>query len=574
MMTAPIVREPFELQTLPELFKKSALLRPHRKALRKKKDNIWREYDYGELLASITKITAFLIEKNVIKGDRIGILGENSPEWIITCMAIQWIAGIVVPLDIRSKTFEQEQIIQHSGMKILFADRKFIQPMENHFQGLFVCLDDSEVDLSVSDIVSTTGPVTTEPSTKLDDPAMILYTSGTTGNPKGVVLTHRNIASNINSMYQMVLFGEEDSFFSVLPISHAYEYTAGNLLPLTVGASITYSNLFKPKEMMEDLRDTEPTIMLAVPLLLEKFLTGVYKKIASSPQHVKGLFQCIKTCAVSLNFIRSGYGGRLFYKRLRRKIGFGKLRFFASGGAQLSPKLQHGMEELGFTIIQGYGLTETSPVVTLTPPSHTKAGSVGLPLPGVDVGIEDKNNDGIGEIVVQGPNVMKGYYRNKEATMNTLLADGSLLTGDLGYIDNEGFLFITGRRKSEIITRGGQNIYPEEVESIMLESPFINEILVVKGLNNRTGDEEVHAIIYPNHETLCECFEMKNIEDVSEECIVQILRQEIDERCRQLADYKKIRSFTVRNKEFPKTATNKIKRYLFDGNIKNKGKSG
>ncbi len=561
-MATPAIRGPFEILTIPGLFKKSALLRRDRIAVRKKGNNIWKEYKYSELHESITKTAAFLLEKNINKGDRVGILGESSPEWIIACLAIQWAGGIAVPLDARLKTFELEHIIEHSGICVLFADKNLAKPMEGCFDGPLVCLDEAEVELSIPDIIRAAKHTSFDPLPGLDDLAIIFYTSGTTGNPKGVMLTHRNIVSNINSIYQMVMFGENDSFFSVLPVSHAYEFTAGNLLPLTVGATITYSNIFKLKEMMEDLKDTEPTIMLTVPLLLEKLLAGLNRKIASSSPHVKGLFRCMKIGADSINSIKNGYGSSLLFKGLRKKMGFGNLRFFVSGGAPLSPKIQRETEEIGLTTIQGYGLTEASPVVSFNPPDRTRIGSAGLPLPGIEMNIQNRNTDGVGEIIVKGPNVMKGYYRNEGATASVLGDDGSLLTGDLGYIDNEGYIFITGRKKSEIITRSGINIYPEEVESVMLESPFIKEIIVLKGYSQRTGDEEVHATIHPDHEALLECFKAKTAEEIAPESIRQLLQEEINKRCGQLADYKKIRNFTIRNEEFPKTATNKIKRYL------------
>ncbi len=381
------------------------------------------------------------------------------------------------------------------------------------------------------------------------------------------MLAHRNISSNIHSLSQAVVFDQRDRFFSVLPIHHVYEATAGNWLPLSVGASITYSRSLKSKEMLEDAQGTEPTVMLAVPLLLEKMVLGIQKRLNESPAHLKVLTTLLRGSAKAFNAIHKQVGNRLFWRGLRRRMGFGKLRFFVSGGAALPPSVQKGLEGFGFTVLQGYGLSETSPVLTLNPPPRTRLGSIGLPIPDVDIQIIDPDSQGFGEIAAKGESVMSGYYKNDSATRAAFTDDGYFLTGDMGYRDKDGYLFLTGRKKSTIVTKGGKNIFPEEIESLMLESPFIDEILVIRGRHPRTGEDEVQAIIYPNRERIERHFSQERIAlpVEREEAIRNVLQEEIDERSKKLAAYKRIVHFKIREEEFPKTTTHKIKRYLFEG---------
>jgi long-chain acyl-CoA synthetase len=553
------------------MIERSARLYGPNIGLRKRTASKWREYTYSRLLSRVKRIARDLRRTGHRKGCFIGIVGDNGPEWAMAFMAIQWIGAVAIPIDPRVKEIELSQIIDHSGLSTLFASARLVGLLKGMVQRgdlkrdiLIVPMQEMEGEGSPPE--GSTGLREDEPKERvsLQDLAIIQYTSGTTGNPKGVMLTHQNISSNINSLYQAVVFDQRDRFFSVLPIHHVYEGTAGNWLPLSVGASITYSRSLRSKEMIEDARDTEPTVMLAVPLLLEKMLIGVQKRLDDLPAPFRGLMTLAKGAASLLDSIKKESGRRLLFRGLRRKMGFGRLRFFVSGGAALSPWIQEGLEGFGFVVLQGYGLSETSPVLTLNPPEDRRPGSIGLPIPGVEIRISDPDSQGIGEISAKGGNVMQGYYKNEEASKFTFTPDRFLLTGDMGYQDRSGFLYITGRKKSIIVTPGGENVFPEEIEGLMLKSPFIEEILVLRGRNARTGSEEVQAIIYPNREQLDQHFARAGIEHPDEEAIKEVIRKEIDERSRRLAAYKRIMHFTLRTEEFPKTTTQKIKRYLFE----------
>ncbi len=570
-MKFPNLRGPLGLFSLNEMLERSAQLYGANIALRKRTPQGWREYTYSRLLSSVKRVANHLREVGHRKGDFIGLIAENGPEWVISFMAIQWIGGVAIPLDSRAKELELGHIFGHSGLKTLFAPPKILEMLTRMKESndlkrevLIIPTQDVREHDNLSRILSESTDEGGREPVDLADLAIVQYTSGTTGTPKGVMLTHKNIFSNINSLFQAVFFDQRDRFFSVLPIHHVYEGTAGNWLPLSVGASITYSRSLKSREMMEDVRETEPTVMLAVPLLLEKMILGIQKRLDESLGHFKPFMPLIERCATVLDRVKRQSGSKLLFRKLRNQMGFGKLRFFVSGGGALAPRVQKGLEDFGFVVLQGYGLSETSPVVTLNPPGKTRRGSIGLPIPNVEIKIVDPDPEDIGEIAIKGGNVMAGYYRNEEATRRAFTPDGFFLTGDVGYEDKDGFFFITGRRKSMIVTRGGENIFPEEIEGLMLESPFIEEILVFRGYHSKTGDEEVQAIIYPNIEELERRLLKKGFELPNEEEMRRVLQKEIDEKSRRLAAYKRIVRFEIRIEEFPKTTTNKIKRYLFE----------
>ncbi len=567
------IRKGLGIRPLNEMIALSADKFSHRLALRIKDKNTkkYREYTYSSMLSAIRKVGAFLKEHGIKRGNFVGVIGENRPEWMISYFGVLWIGGVVVPLDARAKETEIRHIIQHAGVKLVIASSRHLDMILEIKESckkpsfkVVVSMDESDEVPNLPDIFREFDDTTPIERVNLEDLAVVLYTSGTTGSSKGVMLTHKNLSSNVDQIYRVVYFDENDRFFSVLPIHHVYENTAGNLLPLSAGASITYARSLKSKILFEDLKETEPTVFFAVPLLLEKILLGIYRKVEKAPIHKKGFFALLKGGAKVVNAVSKNKGSEIFFKSLREKMGFGKLRYFVSGGAALPVWVSKGLEELGFPLLQGYGLSETSPVLTLNPPCCPKNETAGLPLPDIELKIMEPNENGVGEIAVKGPNVMKGYFKNPEATREVFTDDGFFLTGDLGFLDEDGFLHITGRKKSVIVTKGGKNIFPEEVENVLLQSPFIEEILVLRGFDPDTGAEEVHAIVYPNMEKLDEYFMKKGIDNPTEQDVYEVIRKEIDKYGAALAEYKRVKRFTLRDEEFPKTTTNKIKRYLFE----------
>lgn len=568
-MRYPTVRAGLGWITIPEMIEKNGEKYKDLVALQIRRNGEWVKYTYGELLDHVRRLARKLKDLGLRKGDRASIVGENRPEWAISYLAISWIGGVVVPLDPRLTQYEWKHIISDSEAKLVIASGKFLEEMLDIKEDIktlkhVISMDETDKTLSLPKIFEEIKEGIKREEVLLEDLAVILYTSGTTGTSKGVMLSHKNIMSNVDAVYQCLDFGPGDMFFSILPLHHVFEATAGFLTPLYGGTSITYARSLKPNEIREDMRAVKPTLFLVVPLFLEKILRAIEREIKRASILKKGLFYGIKGISKGTDFFLKGKARKILFKSIREKAGFGHIKYIISGGAALPRDVSKKLEELGFPLLQGYGLSEASPVLTVNPPSKPKNESVGLPIPYVEIKIVNPGEDGVGEIAARGPNIMVGYYKNEEATREVLTEDGWLLTGDLGYIDDEGYLYITGRKKSVIVTRGGKNIYPEEVENELLKSPYIEEVLVLRGANPQTGEEEVQAIVYPNYEMVENYFREKKIENPTEKDIYNLIKKEIAKYSANLADYKKPKRFTLREEEFPKTTTRKIKRYLFE----------
>jgi long-chain acyl-CoA synthetase len=554
----PTVRDGFKIITIPELFLKTSKALPKNLAFQWRKNNQLIKYSYSQAKDATVKLSNFLMQKGFKKGDRAAIISENRPEWAFAYLAILFASGTVVPLDPHLSQAERRYILQDAQVKITFASQRYYDEMLELKPDLkllkeVISLEDLEKIKANSQFDKTKLP-------QLDDLAVILYTSGTTGFSKAVMLSHLNIVSNINSIHQCIDFNPNDNFFSILPLNHVFEATAGFLTPVSVGAAITYARSLKSKEIQEDMKTSKPTVLLVVPLFLEKLLLGIKKEIRRLPFPAKFALSVLRNISQITDFFLKGKAKTLFFRQLRKKTSFDSLRFIVSGGAALPIWVSKNLEGFGFPILQGYGLSETSPVLTVNPPSRPKNRSVGMPIPGVKIKIHQPDSQGIGEIAVKGDNVMLGYYKNPQATKEAFTKDGWFLTGDIGYLDNQGYLYITGRKKSVIVTSGGKNIYPEEIEEKLLASPFIEEVLVTAGKNPRTGNVEPEAIIFPSLDAWQEYFPNRAFK---EEAVKKVLAAEIKKQVANLAEWKRPKRFKIRLEEFPKTTTKKIKRYLF-----------
>lgn len=522
---------------------------------------------YQETLSNVKKIGNYLKEQGLASGERAALIGENCPEWMFSHLGILWAGGVVVPLDARATPVEWAHLMRHSESKFLFVSSAIYEDMTELKEtiptlGEIISFSGNGSNPSLPLIFETLGGMAEPEKRSREDTAVIIYTSGTTGSPKGVLLTHGNLLANIEQCLRALDLDEKDRFFSVLPIHHVFEGTVGFLLPMAIGSSVTIATSLKSKELLEDLKETRPTIFLAVPLLLEKLYQGIERNLRKASSVKKALFYGLKTLVKAVNPVVNGGASETLFRGMRASMGLDKLRFLISGGAALPRSLSKEYEMLGFPIFQGYGITESAPVISVNLPNRCKNESAGRPLEGIEVKIVDGSSDGTGEIVIRGPNVMKGYYKNENATQE-VLQDRWFYTGDLGKMDSDGFLYVTGRKKSVIVTKGGKNIHPEEIEEELLKSPFIKETLVLAKIHPRTKHEEVHAIIYPDFERLDEHAIEKGL-TIDEKVIRHLIEQHIEKVNKKLAEYKKIRNFSVREEEFPKTNTQKIKRYLFE----------
>ncbi len=558
--------------TLPEMAAGSFRKFSDRPALVARDPGGDRIITYRELGARVNAMARGLVKTGLRAGDRCVILGPNSPEWALAYLSVTTVGGVCVPIDSLLSENEIRRLIADSKAKTAFVAPKFLDcvldtgrgfPVPDHIIAMAHnpgSLPDQVMDMEAMESKGTSRIKL--PKIKLEDVAAIIYTSGTTGSPKGVMLTHKNIVSDVVACSQAVSLGRE-MFLSVLPMHHTFECTAGFLLPIYSGCAITFARSLKSRSILEDLKASKATVMLGVPLLFQKMIEGIFRAVSKKSAVQRAAFKTIMAMVKAGERAgKSDLGVKLF-RNLREKAGIGHLRFLVAGGAPLMAWIPREFRRLGLPMIQGYGLTEASPVLTINPLDAPVDRSIGKLLPGVQVKILNKDASGVGELAFKGPMVMKGYYKNKQATEEVLDREGWLRTGDLGYMDESGYIYICGRAKDLIVTPAGKNVYPEEIEAELNRSPFILESMVY-GKPTKTGGEIVEALIVPDFETIGEHVGRKNLTD---EYINSLVAKEVKRVNQQMASYKRIKGFTLREEELPKTSTRKIKRHLIKGSF-------
>ena len=500
-------------------------------------------------------------------GTRIAVIGENRYEWAVSYLAVVNGTGIVVPIDKELPEHEIESLIERAEVTAILYSGKFENTMrklsEKHERiKYYINMDTTQEDdrfLSFGNLLNT-GKKLIDGGNKefleadIDREVMsiMLFTSGTTDLAKAVMLSHKNICSNVKDTGTMVYFDQKDVFLSFLPLHHTYECTCGFLVPLYQGASIAYCEGLR--HIVKNLKESKATVMLSVPLLFE----SMYKRIWDQASKKSGTVTKMKIALKVSNFLRVVFGidiTKKIFRQIHETLG-GHIRLLVSGAAAIDPIVAKGFRGFGILFIQGYGLTESSPIISVNRDVHFKDAAAGLPMPSVEVKIEGASNDGIGEIIAKGPNIMLGYYKNEEATAK-VLKDGWLYTGDLGYIDKDGFVYITGRKKNVIVTKNGKNIFPEELETLLNRSPYIKESMVW-GKPDVEGDTIICATIVIDKETI----QGKFPDSLTDEQIYSLIDQEVKAVNKRLTLYKHIREFTVRENELIKTTTKKIKRHL------------
>ena len=556
-----------DYQSIPDVFWGTVKTHPELLFLQARTERGFTRYTYQATLDRVKQIAEYLRDKGFSPNERVAVVGGNCPEWIFSYLGILWAGGVVVPLDARATPTEWTHLMNHSESRFLFAASELCSDIAKQKEVIpnlqeIIAFSGEKGDTNLPSIFQGCKGLMEPPERERGDLAVILYTSGTTGTSKGVMLTHGNLLANVEQCVRGFDMDETDRFFSVLPIHHAFESTGGFLSPMAAGASVTIARSLKSKELLEDLREVRPTIFLLVPLFLEKFHQGIEKDLKKTSFGKRSLFHLLKTGAKICNPITSGAASKRFFHPIRTKMGLDRLRILVSGGAPLPRPLSREYEMLGFPVCQGYGLSETAPVLSVNVPGRCRNESVGPPLSEVEIKIFDPDTKGVGEIAVKGPNIMRGYYLNEQATRKAFF-EGWFFTGDLGKIDQDGYLYVTGRKKSLIVTKGGKKISPEEIEEELLKSPFVKETIVVERSHPRTKTEEIHAIIHPDFEALDRYGKEKGI-TISDRVIQELLGQHVNKVNSVLSEYKRIRNFSVREEEFPKTTTQKIKRYLFE----------
>ncbi|MGI6085032.1 MAG: AMP-dependent synthetase/ligase [Acetivibrionales bacterium] len=501
-----------------------------------------------------------------LKDKAIAIISENRYEWCVSYLAVVNGTGVIVPLDKELPESEICSLLERSEASAVFCSKNYLDVLVRKKPGLpslqkIICFDLKKSDnyaLSYDELIQNGKEsldendfTFTRASIDPDVMNMLIFTSGTTDQSKGVMLSHKNIASDIMAVSQLLYADNNDLIMSILPLHHTYECTAGFLTMLYLGVTICFCEGLR--HITKNLQEYKPTIIMSVPLILENVYSKVIKKARKEKRTLAlktGLF--ISSTLMKLNIdIR----GKLF-REVLDNLG-GNLRLVISGAAALNPKISRDLRAMGFNIMQGYGLTECSPIVSVNRLDYYRDKSAGLPLSGIEVAIDDPGPDGIGEIKVNGPITMLGYYKNPEAT-KAVLRDGWLYTGDNGYIDKHGFLYISGRQKNVIVTKNGKNIFPEDVELYLNKSEYIKESLVYGVYSSDDSDTIVCAKIVPNMEVLVEKFGRVPVQDE----LNKLIKQEVVKANKKLSSYKKIKHFEIREGEFEKTTTKKIKRQV------------
>lgn len=544
-----------EVTNFKDMIERSAQIFKTRTAFKlKNKDGEIYSKTYEEVKNDIYALGTELIV-NGLENKRIAIIGKNSYKWAISYLAAS-IVGVVVPID---KELHSDDVINFMNVaecECILGDGKNLKTITENIEKLnnkktiFVDFENSfEHYLEAGRTLLEKGNTKFEEiKINPDEMKILLFTSGTTGNAKGVCLSQRNICSNILSIYGIVKVKRSDLFFSILPLHHTYECTIGFLLPLYSGASICYCDGLR--YISKNMLEYHPSVILCVPLLLESMYKKIMKSLKKSlpEKYTKDGENPIDKLPFILRKIVS--------RKVKNTLG-GRLRVFIVGAAAVNPEIANIFDKLKLNSLQGYGLTECAPLVAGNTDFYKRNDSAGLPIPTVEYKIDNPNQEGVGEIIVKGPNVMLGYYNMPEET-EKVLKDGWFHTGDLGKIDENGFLYITGRCKSVIVTKNGKNIYPEEIESYLNESPLISESLVI-GTHKENDDETyINAQIFPNKEAITEY--LKGTVPTKEE-IKKVISDVIANVNSKIPNYKHIKEFAIRDSEFEKTTTQKVKRY-------------
>ena len=558
-------------KTVKEIFKRS---------IEKYKDNIYilerpnhdhkakfEEFTYERFGNDAINLGTGLMKYLNLSNERIIIIGENTYYWYVSYFSILCGVGIAVPVDKELPNNEIENVIKRSHAAAVIYSKKKKDAIDKIKDNLpmvkyFIEMNSNEGvqgrDVGIEHVIAEGKKLTDAGNTEYMDVEIdpeefkfLIFTSGTTSQAKGVMLCHRNLAENVNAVSKYVKLYERDRFFSVLPLHHTYESSIGALLPFANGSSVAICGGLR--YIVPDMQEAKPTAMLAVPLLVE----SLYKKINQSIEK-SGKAGLVNSMIHLTNALKSvGIDiKRKVFKEIYDNLG-GNMRIIVSAAAPIDKKIGKWVQDIGIEFLQGYGLTETAPIAALTPECDPRVGSVGLPVNCAQIKIHNPNENGEGEIWIKSQTLMLGYYEDEEATKE-VVHDGWFNSGDIGYQDKDGYVYVTGRSKNVIVTQNGKNIYPEEIELLLSKIPEIQECMVYG--KEVEGEKEliISVKVIPNME------EIENLhgKDLSEEEIHKIIWNKIKEVNKSLTSYKAIKNLEIKHDEFAKTTTMKIKRYV------------
>jgi long-chain acyl-CoA synthetase len=555
-----------EWPTLPELFKITTERFPDRPCF-----TVYSpervSLNYREALDKIREVSAYLRSLGLGKDSKIALTGKNSPEWAIAYLSILEAGSVVVPIDYQLTVNETVNLIAASDSTVLFVDEEKAAELKAAYPGLTTTIslwaggENYIYSLSAASGSASSSGSSATPETSEEDLAAILYTSGTTGVPKGVMLTHKNFVSDCLLAQANLHVYSTDVFYALLPIHHSYTMLAVFIEAISTGAEIVFGKKMVVKQILKDLKEAKVTMFLGVPLLFNKLLAGILKGVKDKGPLVWTLISGMMGLSGTIKKTFGVNPGKKLFHSVLDKASLSTVRICISGGGPLAPSVFRKYNELGIDFVQGYGLTETSPILTLNPVEHYKVTSVGKVIPQAEIKILDANEDGIGEIIVKGPMVMRGYYKMPEETAAVFTADGWLKTGDLGYLDEENYLYLTGRAKNMIVTEGGKNVYPEEIENRFQLFPEIDQILV-KGYykDQESVSEEIEALIYPEQDWLKKLTGEGAASAVSAEADAR-MKEIVEQVNQKLLPYQKITRVTTLREPLEMTTTKKVKRF-------------
>ncbi len=544
-----------------------------RPIIKHKVDGKYVDIKYSELRNLSHDFAAGLMNLGVKKGERVALISENRPEWVVSDIAIHILGGVDVPIYPTLTAKQIEYIFNDAGIRFAIVSNQFqlnkVKKIFNDVKTLekVIVLSDKNVEFdekilsyaavreSGNQFLKKNPDYFKKNKTEVlpSDILTIIYTSGTTGNPKGVILTHSNLVSNITSSASFMPIDDNDVLLSFLPLCHSFERMAGYYTAMSCGATIAYAE--SVETVRDNLAEIHPTIMTSVPRLFERIYNRIKNQVESAPAARRKIFnwaikvgseyakaQKAKKIPASLSF-QHRIADKLVFQKLKKATG-GRIKYFVSGGAALGREYGEFFEAVGLKIIEGYGLTESSPVISANRLDDYKFGTVGKPIPGVEVKIAPD-----GEILARGPNIMTGYWNNKKATEEAIDKDGWLHTGDIGIFDADGFLVITDRKKHMFVSSGGKNIYPQPIEGMFLQSKYIDQFVLI-------GDRRMFlsALIVPDFDAVREYADRNKIaytsdEDlVSKEEIYQIIDKEVATLQKDLSNYERVRKFVLLSK--------------------------
>lgn len=518
----------------------------------------WTEIKYKEAGRAVYALGTALIKLG-LKDKKIAIIGENRYEWEISYLAVVCGVGTVVPIDKELTDVEIRTLLDAANADALIYSPKIKKKYPELFETLgvkLICMEESETDESFDKLIEA-GEMLLEQGDRSfidekveeDDIDILLFTSGTSGDAKAVMLSHKNVAANLVNMCSMMDIRETDRFFSMLPLHHTYECTCGFLCPIYRGSSICYC--MGLKYITKNLQEYKPTMVLTVPLVIESIYKNIVRTIEKNGM-TKKVNMGKKITGLLLKF---GIDKRKqIFKQIHDNLG-GNIRMFIAGAAAVDPEVAKNFRAFGLHAIQGYGLTECAPIVAVNREEYYDDPACGLPLPQVEVKIDNPDKDGIGEIICKGDNVMVGYYQKPELTAE-VIKDGWFYTGDIGYMKN-GFVYITGRKKFVIIAANGENVFPEEIEQLLNRADIISESMVYEKKDEETGKVSIAAQILPDKDAAAEILGADYTNDM--------LKAKIDEEIKKvnamMPPFKAVTHFDIRETDFIKTTTKKIKRH-------------